>query len=195
MTEKQWPSSLQTRTADEWTALGADWSNPESRTIVMDTMKALGVPAAEYVRKQPPQRVELIIELQEKMKPGSTKGGGAKETKAASTTKAAATTTKKAAATTKPANTGSTSAGEAGGTAATVDLGPVLEELASTKSELAAVREQLASMEKRDKQIFAALRILVLSNPEAAALVDDADTVRELAEGNLSSAFDEGNEG
>jgi hypothetical protein len=48
-------------------------------------------------------------------------------------------------------------------------------------------------MVKRQDQIFVALRIMVLSNPTAQEFLEDGDTVRELAAGNLSPVFDEGN--
>lgn len=194
MTDIKWPAGTQTRTAEEWNGLAADWQNPESRAIIMDSLKALGVPASEYVRKQPPQRAEYLIELQEKAKPGSTKAGG-KAAAATTTTKAPAATTKKAASTTKPAaatNSGETQGGGGGGT---VDLTPVLEELAAARAEVATLAATVEEMARLNKQCFVALRILVLSNPEAAALLDDGDVVKEFAESNLSSVFDEGNAG
>jgi hypothetical protein len=194
MSDKQWPSNVQTRTAEEWTALAqpSEWANPENRAIVMEALRALQVPASEYVRAQPAQRVERIIELQEQMKPGSTKGA-----KEPAKTKAAAATTKKASATTKAAAPAATApaASESQGGGGSVDISPVLAALETLSGEIADLNAKHEELARKSTQIFVALRILVLSNPEAAALLDDTGTVRELASGNLSSVFDEGNEG
>jgi len=192
MTTKSWPNGLQTRTAEEWTHLGATWSDPESRTAIMDALKQLGIPASEYVKRQPPQRAELLIELQEAAKPGSTKAGGAAKAEKTEKTAAKTAAPAKRASAPKPAAAPQETETSGGG-GGTVDLTPVLAAVETLAGEVSDLNTKIEQMVKRQEQIFVALRIMVLSNPTAQEFLEDGDTVRELAAGNLSPVFDEGN--
>lgn len=167
----KWPENVATRTAEEWTALGANWTDGDSRQAIVEALKGLKVPATEYARKQPPERVELIIKLQEQLVPGSTRpAGAAAGAKAAAP--AAATGAKKAAATKAPV--ASAPAASSGG--GTVDLGPVLAAIEAQSAKIEALQATATSIETLLK--------LVLANPSMAdslALAADPDVIAEFA--------------
>lgn len=166
----KWPENVPTRTAEEWTALGANWSDGEARQAIVDALKGLKIPATEYARKQPPERVELIIKLQEQLSPGSTTGKKAAATPAATGTTAA----KKTAAPKAGASTASTAS--TGGGGGTVDLTPVLAAIEAQAAAIAELQATATSIETLLK--------LVLANPNMAdslSLAADPDVLAEFA--------------
>lgn len=165
----KWPEDVQTRSAEEWTALGANWSDGDARKSIVDALKALKIPATEYARKQPPERVELIIKLQEQLIPGSTKGGGAK---AAAPAAATATAVGKKAA----PKVGTASAPAGGGGGGTVDLGPVFARLDATDAALAQLQETASSVETLLK-----LLLLNPANADSLQLAADPDVLAEFS--------------
>lgn len=169
----KWPENVPQRTAEEWTALAAAWhSDSDSRNAIVDALKALKIPATEYARKQPPERGELIIKMQEQLVPGSTTG------KAAAPAKAPAAGAKGKTAAPKAAGTGK--AAEGGGSG-TVDLSPVLAALQEQNEKLDAIYAKVDSVETLLK--------LILLNPAMAdslQLASDPDVLTEFADKSIS---------
>lgn len=168
----KWPENIQTRSAEEWANLAATWSDADSRTAIVDALKALKVPATEYARKQPPERVAMIVELQEKLVPGSTKGKPAGAPAAA--TGAAAAGAKKAAAP-KAAGTG-TAAAATGGGGGNVDLSPVYARLDATDAKLDSLAVTAGNIETLLK-----LLLLNPANADSLQLAADPDVLAEFA--------------
>lgn len=185
MSANKWPDDLQTRTEEEWRAIGTEenWTNPENRQIILGALTALKIPAMDYARLKAPGRVELIIRKQEELKPGSTAAKAAP--KAAATTAAPAAAAAKKGAAPKAAGTGT--AAPAAGAPATVDLGPVLAKLEEQGAQIAALQATATNVET-------ILKLLLLnpSNSDSLALAADqatldgiaGNTLAELAGGN-----------
>lgn len=176
MTEKKWPDSIPTRTADEWRALGANWEIAENRKIFVDTLTALKVPAMQYATGKGPQRAELLIKIQEELVPGST---AAKKAAAPAAAKAAPAAAKKAG----PSTTVATAAsGASGGSGGGVDLAPLyakLEELSAAVAALQATTTESSTILK-----------LLLLNPNNADSLTLAATAEVVAEIGAKSVVD-----
>ncbi len=171
-TVSKWPENIPLRTAEEWTALGAAWnSDSDARTAVVEALKALKIPATEYARKQPPERVELVIKLQEQLSPGSTTGAKPAAAKAGAAAGKPAAAGKAAAP--KAAGTGVAAGGGGGGS---VDLGPVIAKQAEIEAKVDALQATATNIETLLK--------LVLANPgmaDSLALAADPDVLAEFA--------------
>lgn len=183
MSANKWPDDLQTRTEEEWRAIGTEenWTNPENRQIILGALTALKIPAMDYARLKAPGRVELIIRKQEELKPGSTAAAKAAP-KAAAAAPAAAAAKKGAAP--KAAGTGTTAASSA---PATVDLGPVLAKLEAQSAEIAALSARAVTIET-------VLKLLLLNpaNSDSLALAADQATLDSIA-GNTLAELASGN--
>lgn len=167
MSNNKWPENIQQRTADEWNGLAANWADAASRAAIVDALKALKVPATEYARKQPPERVAMIIEAQERMSPGSTSGAAAKPAAAA-----AASAAKKA----SPAKAvGSTAAASSSG-GGSVDLGEVYARLDAQDAKLEAIAATAGNVETLLK-----LLLLNPANADSLSLAADPDVLAEFA--------------
>lgn len=159
----KWPEEIQIRTTEEWTALGANWQDPDSRAAIVAALKALKIPATEYARKQPPERVELIIKLQEQLVPGSTKGGAAE----------------------KPAAAGKAAAPKAGGKAAAPKAGATGGGTVSV--DLSEVNAKLDQLQATSTNIETLLKLLLLNpaNADSLTLAVDPDVLAEFREKSI----------
>lgn len=174
MTVEKWPDDLQTRTEEEWRTIGLEenWTNPENRALILGTLTALKIPAMDYARLKSPGRVELIIRVQEKLKPGSL--GGAK-----AAPKAGAKAPAGKAAAPKAAGTGT--AAPSASAPATVDLGPVLAKLEEQGAQIAALQATASNVET-------ILKLLLLNpvNSDSLQLAADEATLNGIAGNTLA---------
>lgn len=60
-----WPPECRPRTRKNWLQLAKDWSTNESRSIIVEALKVLRIPATSYARMQPDARAKLIILIQD----------------------------------------------------------------------------------------------------------------------------------
>lgn len=168
----KWPEDLQQRTAEEWNALAANWSDSEARTTIVNTLKGLKIAATTYARAQPPERVQMIIEIQEKLVPGSTTGKKAATAPAAGATAGKAAAPKAAAP--KAGAAGAAAAGGGGG--GTVDLGPVFARLDAQDAKLDALATTAGNIETLLK-----LLLLNPANQDSLQLAADPEVLAEFA--------------
>jgi hypothetical protein len=169
MTVSKWPEELQTRTAAEWRAIGAQWEVADNRKIVVDTLTALKIPAMQYARAKGPERVEIVIKAQEELVPGSTA-----EKKAAAPAAAAPKAAAPKAAAPKAAAPVATGGG-------TVDLGPIL-------ARLEAQDAAIATLQASATEISTILKLLLLnpSNADSLTLAASAEVVEEIGSKSIT---------
>jgi len=167
---KTWPEDIQTRTAEEWRAMGANWEVAENRKAVVDALTALKIPAMQYARAKGPERVEIVIKQQEEILPGST---GPKKAAAAAPAAAPKAAAPKAAA----PKAAAPSSGGGGG----VDLSPILMRIEEQSGQIAALRETLA-------EVSVILKLLLLNpaNNDSLTLAASAETVAEIGSKSIT---------
>lgn len=175
MIVSQWPSELQTRTADEWRQMGSEegWNHVPNRGIFLQTLMGLKVSTQQYAQLLSPGRAELIIQIQESLKPGSTASKKAATPAPAPAPAAEAVSEeptnlrppgiKKAAP--KAANPGMPTPVTAAPVAsAVVDFGPVL-------ARFSALETQVAGLTKVTSSVETLLKLLLLNPASADSLM------------------------
>lgn len=193
-TVTSWPESVEVRSAEAWRALADDaaWASDVNRKIVAHALKTTQLPASHYARITPLERVNLLVDLQEQLLPGSTKPAAAKTTAAPAAAKkaAAATSTKApaAAATTKPATGG-------GSTNVEAFLESLKEGFAALKAQNDELRELVLAGNTRGEETNSALKVLLLApqNRDALELCGDPDVLASFANQSLSELAGGGN--
>lgn len=192
MTVTSWPESVEVRTAEAWRALTTDvaWANDANRKVIAAALKTLNIPAAQFARILPPARVELIIDLQESLLPGSTTPTTTKAAPAAAAKKAAPAAAKTVAAATTAAP--KTAAPTGGGS---VDLSGILTALAELKAENAELKSLILAGNARGEETNSALKVLLLApqNRDSLELCADPDVLGVFANQTLTELATSGN--
>lgn len=159
-----WPEKITPRTSAGWDDIVKNWNNNDNRKLVLDTLKALEIPAMTYAKMHDPaERVALIKKKQgEILGEASLSDGGGTAAKKTAAPKAAGTGT--------PATGAATGGGGAAVNAAAI---------ASIQAKLDEVNERASTMET-------ILKLILLQNPDALQLAADADVLAEIGGKSLA---------
>jgi len=161
-----WPEKITPRTSEGWDEVVKNWNNNDNRKLVLDTLKALEIPAMVYAKMHDPaERVALIKKKQgEILGEASLTGGGAP---AAAAKKTAAP---------KAAGTGTTPAASGGGGAGAP----------ANSAAIAALQASINELNERATTIETILKLLLLQNADALQLAADPDVLSEIGSKSLA---------
>lgn len=161
------PEGFVVRSKKAWEEL-LQHTDLAQRGIPNQALRTLGVPPAVYVKMKEPEKLAKLLEHQAAAgygEDGKLTSGVATTTKAAAKAGTTATTTATTASTKAPATSSSSGGGASDG--------QLVKQVADLQAQLVEARKEILEISGFIREMHFFQRVIVMSNPDAAALMED----------------------